>query len=173
MIVIGIDPGCLESAVVIYDSERKRIDVHFKKPNTELLNWFQQFEEDEEVDGICIEMIASYGMAVGIEVFETCVWIGRFMEALKNCKVRRVYRKTIAGYICNDARAKDANIRQSLLDLVGPQKIARTELVDTKKGQVSKTVMVPGPTFGLKGDTWSALSIAIWASDNPDAVGVI
>ena len=37
-------------------------------------------------------MIASYGMPVGKEVFDTCVWIGKFAEA-SGMKESYIYRK--------------------------------------------------------------------------------
>jgi len=46
-------------------------------------------------------------------------------------------------------RAKDANIRQALLDLIGPQ--------GTKK--------TPGPTYGIKSHTWAALAVAVYAAN--------
>lgn len=48
-----------------------------------------------KIDKLVIEMIASYGMPVGKEVFETCVWIGRFVELAKiqNIDVEYIYRK--------------------------------------------------------------------------------
>jgi hypothetical protein len=42
-------------------------------------------------------------------------------------------------------KAKDANIRQALIDKIGPQ--------GTKKD--------PGPTYGISKDVWSALAIAV------------
>ena len=54
---------------------------------------------------LAIEMIASYGMPVGREVFETCVWIGRFIQAWHNPNsVQLVYRKDAAELVCRADR---------------------------------------------------------------------
>jgi hypothetical protein len=97
---------------------------------------------------LAVEMIASYGMPVGREVFETCVWIGRFVQAWQPGAHEFVYRRDVKMYLCGSNRAKDGNIRQALLDLVGPQ--------GTKKA--------PGPTYGLRGDEWAALAVAVTIS---------
>ena len=66
-------------------------------------------------------MVASYGMPVGKEVFETCVWIGRFKELaiMNNKEVEYIYRKDEKMNICYSMRAKDSNIRQALIDRFG------------------------------------------------------
>ena len=97
-------------------------------------------------DVLAIEMIASYGMSVGREVFETCVWIGRFQQAWRDPEaVRLVFRKDVKMLLCGSLRAKDPNIRQALIDLIGPQ--------GTKKK--------PGPTYGVHSHAWAALGVAV------------
>lgn len=74
-----------------------------------------------EYDLLAIEMVASYGMPVGKEVFDTCVWIGRFVQ--ENDKIGKnyyyIYRKDEKMNICNSMKAKDSNIRQALIDRFG------------------------------------------------------
>ena len=72
-------------------------------------------------DLLVIEMIASYGMPVGKEVFDTCVWIGRFKELaiMRNKEVEYIYRKDEKMNICHSMKAKDSNIRQALIDRFG------------------------------------------------------
>lgn len=74
-----------------------------------------------DYDLLIIEMIASYGMAVGKEVFETCVWIGRFEELALSRAVatKYIYRKDEKMNICHSMKAKDSNIRQALIDRFG------------------------------------------------------
>lgn len=100
-----------------------------------------------KIDKLVIEMIASYGMPVGKEVFETCVWIGRFVELarLQNIDVEYIYRKDEKMNICHSMKAKDSNIRQALIDRFGP--------VGTKKN--------PGWFYGFKADIWSAYAVGI------------
>lgn len=72
-------------------------------------------------DKVIIEMIASYGMPVGKEVFETCVWIGTFKEIALNQDIETeyIYRKDEKMNICHSMKAKDSNIRQALIDRFG------------------------------------------------------
>lgn len=101
---------------------------------------------------LVIEMIASYGMPVGREVFETCVWIGRFLEVAGGADL--VYRKDVKLHLCGQTRAKDANIRQALIDRFGPSK---EKAIGTKKA--------PGPLYGFKADMWAALAVAVTYDD--------
>lgn len=113
--------------------------------------------------GVAIEMIASYGMAVGAEVFETCVWIGRFMEALVRCNISEreitlMKRQEVKMHLCHSPKANDSTIRQALIDRYGPGK---------EKAIGSKAK--PGPLYHIKADIWSALAIAVthWDAHKP------
>ena len=141
--IVAIDPGTKESGVVLFDGERVLEAGVFA--NYRVLDILR-----ESSHPLAIEMIASYGMAVGREVFETCVWIGRFIEASKAPgDVRLIYRKDVKMHLCGTPRAKDPNIRQALIDKLGPQ--------GTKKE--------PGPTYGVKSHAWAALAVAVTAKE--------
>lgn len=143
MRILAIDPGTTESGwCLTLDGMVLQSGV---TPNHELLEMLQGWELHMG-DMLAIEMIASYGMAVGREVFETCVWIGRFVQTWHQPEAARlVYRREVKLHLCGNAKAKDANIRQALLDLIGPQ--------GTKKA--------PGPTYGVKSHAWAALGVAV------------
>ena len=79
--ILAIDPGNEQSAYVVIDKDLTPIQFA-KVENLELMELIKS-GEFKDCDHLAIEMIASYGMAVGKTVFETCVWIGIFMEALK------------------------------------------------------------------------------------------
>lgn len=107
-------------------------------------------------DLVAIEMIASYGMAVGKEVFDTCVEIGKMMQA-SNKNVRLIFRKDVKLHICGDHRAKDANVRQGLLDMFPRTGGGKIPQIGTKKK--------PGPLYGCTSHAWAALAVAITARD--------
>jgi hypothetical protein len=107
-----------------------------------------------QCEKLYIEMVASYGMAVGRTVFETCVWIGRFVEAWGD-NWDFVYRKDVKMHLCGQTRAKDSNIRQAIMDMYGSEKAIA---IGTKAK--------PGPLHGVSKDVWAALGVAITASCN-------
>lgn len=154
MILLAIDPGPTESAFLLYDTE-KRVPTWWEKaPNDVLIG---VINPKVEADYLAVEMIASYGMAVGAEVFETCVWIGRFLQSWVNAhpeaKGRLVYRREVKLHLCGDSRAKDPNIRQALIDRFGG------------KAQAIGLKATPGPLYGMTGDCWAALGVAITAAE--------
>jgi len=154
VIVLAIDPGNEESAWCLYGGGHPL--AFSKESNAAVLYgcslWAQGAGPFVYADCLAIEMIASYGMPVGREVFETCVWIGRFIEAW-NGKHELVYRKDVKLHLCGQTRAKDANIRQALLDRWG----GKAKAIGTKAQ--------PGPLYRMKADEWSALAVAVTFAD--------
>lgn len=142
--IFAIDPGNQESACVSIGEELKPLNAR-KAENNALLEFLRC--EVVPSDIVVIEMVASYGMPVGAEVFETCVWIGRFSQlAFENgAFVHYVKRMQVKQHICHDSRARDSNIRQALIDRFGP--------VGTKNN--------PGWFYGFAKDLWSAYAVGI------------
>jgi Holliday junction resolvasome RuvABC endonuclease subunit len=132
MNILAIDPGNIESAYVLMDEHYK--PIQFGKTGNE--NMLEIIEETMP-DIVVIEMVASYGMAVGESVFETVFWIGRFYEASIRewIKCARVYRKDVKMNLCGQTRAKDSNIRQALIDRFAKHDL-RTEREQRKPGLV-------------------------------------
>ncbi len=143
MRILAIDPGTTYSGVVHLLNGRA-CDAAVL-PNADIIDLVEQAELFD-IDTLAIEMIASYGMAVGREVFETCVWIGRFQQAWRTPdEVRLVYRRDVKLHLCGSPKAKDPNIRQALIDLLGKP--------GTKKA--------PGGTYGVTSHAWAALGVAV------------
>jgi hypothetical protein len=158
--ILALDPGTHQTAFVLYD---RALGVCEKGilPNAFMLSRMGSLSS--RADHCVIEMIACYGMAVGREVFETCVWIGRFSERwylLNNrSEPRRLFRKDVKMHLCNSVRAKDGNVRACLLDRFGGRKAA------------IGSVNAPGPLQGVSKDMWAALGVAVTFDElyvNPD-----
>ena len=147
--ILAIDPGTTKSAWVLFDPDTSIVVGSGIDPNERVVKAFRNYLQDGYQ--IVIEMVACYGMAVGKEVFETCVWIGRFMEAFGGADL--LYRQEVKLHLCHSARAKDANIRQALLDMFPATGGGSIPQIGTKKQ--------PGPLYGVKADIWSALAVAI------------
>ena len=151
--LVAIDPGSEQSAFVAFD-HAGGLCRHGKLANDEMLRQLAREQADgDATTTLAIEMIASYGMAVGREVFETCVWIGRFVQAWPGPCVR-VYRRDVKLHLCADSRAKDSNIRQAIIDRYGPG-----------KGRAIGTKKQPGPLYGVTSDVWSALAVGVTVLD--------
>lgn len=150
MKIMAIDPGTTQSAWVQYDTHLRRSVLAHKWDNEDLLRYLRNKmgSARTECAELVVEEIASYGMPVGRDVFHTCFWTGRFIEAWAG-KFTLITRMKIKIALCHNARAKDGNIRQALIDRIGPQ--------GTKKN--------PGPTYGISGDMWSALAVAVAYAD--------
>ncbi len=159
-IILAIDPGPEQSAWV--ELENGRPVEHVVEANDAVLRTLGRYRI---VATLAIEMIASYGMPVGAETFETCLWIGRFQQRWLDTRevpalspVRTIYRRDVKLHLCGSARAKDANVRQALIDRYGPGKEAAV-------GRKAS----PGPLYGMKSHVWSALAVAVTVADNEDA----
>ena len=146
MTILAIDTGNEESAYCLIDRETYKPIEFGKVNNYELLEYMSNLTKKPE---LAIEMVASYGMAVGKEVFETCVWIGRFVQEYSNhwyyAPINFIYRKEVKMNLCNSMKAKDSNIRQALIDRFG--------VVGTKKNK--------GWFYGFKKDIWSAYAVGV------------
>lgn len=147
MKILAIDAGNTYSGVAIVELPEFRLVWFGKLPNEEIYDVVKNFHIDE----VALEMVACYGMPVGKDVFETCVWIGRFIEELKDHKISYVYRKDEKMCLCGSLNAKDSNIRQALIN--------RYAKHDFKTGKGTKKN--PDVFYGVANDVWSAIAVAV------------
>lgn len=146
--ILALDPGTDQTGWAFTDGE----DVFASgvNPNADIFGVMRRTAPQI----LAIEMIASYGMPVGREVFETCVWIGRYVQAWHSPEdVQLVYRKDVKLHLCGTNKAKDGNVRQAILDLFPRTGGGATPQIGTKAK--------PGPLFGVSTHAWPALGVAL------------
>ena len=149
--ILAIDVGTTESGYAI---------MRFDKDDIELLSFgriankvLMQIIKNDDYDQLVYEQFQSFGMAIGESTIESILWNGRLNQAAidRSIPVDRIYRKEEKLCLCNTLRAKDANIRQALID-----RYAKT---DKKNGKGTKKE--PDVFFGVKKDVWSAIAVGV------------
>lgn len=170
MKLLAIDPGSTHSAYVVIDTDHP-VPLWFDKlQNEELLALPHLYT----CDRVAIEQIGHYGtgMPAGQTVFDTCVWIGRFLQAatqlhaegntllappatLRHQIVHLIPRRDIKLHLCGSAKANDGNIRQALIDRFAPDQ------PNSGKGRKNE----PGFFYGFHSDVWQAMALAVYFMD--------
>ena len=160
-ILLAIDPGPVYSGWCVMN-ETTYQPIWFGKDVNEFLEnhiWHDTWFDDEKyspffnIDEVAIEMVDSYGMPVGREVFQTCVQIGRFQGlcALRGLAPYSIYRSEEKLRICHSTKANDATIRQALVDRFAPN--APNHGKGTKQN--------PSLFYGFKKDVWQAFAVGV------------
>lgn len=153
MAILAIDPGPVQSAAVVLTTHREIIDKYLACNEDMLLFIAKHYNES-----LVIEMMSSYGQAVGREIFETCVWIGRFRQYWTDLRfldelpseVLLPTRKEVLRYWCCN---NDSEIIEAIVRLWG----------GTSRRAVVGTDRKPGPLYGIKRDLWQALALGMYA----------
>lgn len=156
MRILAIDPGTTESAYVLIDSTDCSFIEFAKVANDELLAALPRLLPVGTAVA-ALEMVESYGMAVGKEVFETVVWIGRYEQRIidLHTAVERIGRKVVKSHLCQSTKATDANINQALKD--------RFAYGVGNHGKGTKDA--PGWFYGVVKDVWQAYALAVVKAD--------
>ena len=163
MLILSLDPGCQQSAYLLYDP------IATAYPLVALASGIVANEELREqllcdkvlcvADVLIVEEVVSYGMPVGREVFETVFWSGRFVEAWGG-PYHLMPRQEVKQHCCRSSKATDATIRQALIDQFGG-----------KERAIGRKTC-PGPLYGIRKDLWSALALAVtWSETHMRTTG--
>ena len=161
MKILAIDPGNIESGYALIEMPDFKLLDFGKVKNEELLEMLMNYEFEgwDKIEKhfkfhkVACEMVQCLGMAVGKDVFDTWVWIGRFFQVL-DCQgenVDFVYRKEEKMCLCGSMKAKDSNIRQALID--------RYAKHDFKNGKGVKKN--PDTFYGVSKDVWQAIAVGV------------
>lgn len=152
MIVLGIDPGNEESAFVMYDAGLARLLAFGDWPNAKLLAAIHGMAG--QVHALAIEYPQPRGQPMYTQLVDTIFWIGRFVERAGR-EWHPVNRMHVKIHLCGTPRGKDSNVRAALVSRwsVGAPGLGGSGPVGTKAK--------PGPLYGVSGDVWAALAVAV------------
>ena len=148
MRIFAIDAGTTQSGFCIMDSETYKPLFFGKEDNEEVL----KYVIEGCYDVLVYEEFQSYGMSVGKSTIASITWNGRFIQAAVSLfkPFYPIYRSEEKITICGSMKAKDANIRQALID--------RFAEFDLKQGKGVKAH--PDFFYGFAKDSWSGFAIA-------------
>ena len=154
--LLAIDPGSTDSAYVVIDTDKDLAPLWFDKiPNEGLLH----LPHLHTADQVAIEMVAHYGsgMPAGKTVFDTCVWIGRYVQARAWHPNNAVLipRKTVVTHLCGSPKGGDSNVIQALIDRFAPN--------TRNHGKGIKNE--PGFFWGFHTDIWQSFALAVYYVD--------
>lgn len=181
---LSIDPGSTESAFVVWDGEA--IIAHGKKPNEEVLARVRLKQEGR----LAIEMLHA-PMTAGKEIYMTCLWMGRFVEAWGEKPYALINRSSIRRHLLGKVTGNDSLIRQAVIDRFGgssalakarkcPRCKGKGDTMLPRMSDAGKTYKVlsvcpdcegssyvgtNGPLVGITADRWAALAVALCAAD--------
>ena len=143
--ILAIDPSNTRHAWALLDgTPSDPILCDFGRDLCALSEWHKMPGEK------CVEQIASYGLAAGAHLFDTCVEIGKLMAAWPDAK--RLTRIEVKRLVCRSTSARDPHVRQAVIDRFGgPQSI--------RKG---------GQLYKVSKDVWAAIAVGLAAME-PDA----
>lgn len=150
MMIFAIDPGSTQSAYCMMGEDA--LPIAFDKvPNLDIVALLRNYGKSRPV--VVIERVASYGMPVGREVFDTCEWIGRYTQVAKDLAldVEYILRQEEKLHICKSPKANDATIRKALID-----RFAKHDF-KTGKGNSHN----PDFFYNFRADIWAAFSVGV------------
>ncbi len=158
MITLAIDPGTTESGWVLWDEETERIIEKGKHLNHDVLN---RIVQGLYYDELVVEMFGNYGMGVGATVFESCVWLGRFVQKAMDSgsiagveeNIHYITRSDVKLTLCGQvAKVNDKIIRMRIIEIYGEPK--RKKADDTNPHYNDDEVRITN-------DMWAALAVAM------------
>lgn len=135
---------------------------------------------------LIIETPKPQGMAMAAETMDTLIQIGRLVDRWVECRWlppeswSYVFRQPVKLHLCGQARAKDKNVRQALIDRFGGNTVAVGGVKCPRchgKGWCGRGRPVceecggqgwespPGPLKGVSSHVWPALALACWWVD--------
>ena len=157
--IVAIDPGPTVSGVVFYDHDKQRVvTARSDLENVIVLTMLTTPYPFASTSELVIEQVVSYGKPVGVEVFETVFWTGRFAQAWDTLRPRpcvRIPRRDVCRHLCNSSRGVgDPEVRQALIDRFGPGR-------DVAIGRKA----APGPLYEVRKHAWAALAVAVTHAD--------
>ena len=182
--ILAIDPGSDRSAWVVLSEKGVPIDFGIWKNETLESRISRRHPYFADCRSMAIELIRTRGMAMPQEAIDTAVWVGRFISAWRSWPPddwHGVDRMKVKVTICGNARAKDANIRQALIDRFGGKRKAVGGVKCPKckgKGWFGPGrptcpecegrgwEAYPGPLHGIAKDEWQALAVGLTVIDS-------
>lgn len=155
MRVFAIDPGNTHSAFVLYDSAKGLIELFGYLPNPEFLDRLPELRSPGEA--LAIEYPQPRGQPMYSQLVDTIFWIGRFVQAVAPYgDWTPVDRKDVKMTLCGGSNAKDPSVRAAVISRFEGRSVPgvpNPDPVGTKRA--------PGPLYGVSGDVWAALAVAI------------